>query len=272
MEFRLGRAATAAGHRLFGYDTVGSTNAEALSHARAGDPGRAWFVSAAQSAGRGRRGRSWATPPGNLAATHLVVTSDPPERAAMLGFVAGLALVEALAAVAPGVRAGVALDAATAGADRFALKWPNDVLADGAKLAGILLEAELLGDGRRAVAVGIGVNVAHAPEGLPYPATSLAALGATADAAALFEALAEAWVPRAEALAAGGFAAIRADWLAHASGLGGPAAVRLGERVLSGTFETIDDGGRLVLREPSGRSATVTAGDVHFGVAATATA
>lgn len=269
MEFRLGPAAIAAGHRLFAFDSIGSTNAEALARARDGDPGAAWFVSSAQSAGRGRRGRAWATPPGNLAATHLVVTDWAPERAAMLGFVAGLALVDALARLAPSVRPGVAVDGAAAGRDRFVLKWPNDVLADGAKLSGILLEAEAITGGRRAIAAGIGVNVLDAPEGLPYPATSLAGLGAEVDAARLFEALSEAWVPRAAALAEGGFAAIRDAWLAHAAGLGGPAAVRVGERVVTGTFETIDESGRLIVRESSGARATVTAGDVHFGVAAT---
>ncbi len=154
---------------------VGSTNALALDHARAGDPGKLWVVSKKQESGRGRRGRAWATPEGNLAATLLVVTGGELRLAATLGFVAGLALADALDAVVPQGRIAIGLDGASQGKNRFELKWPNDVLASGAKLAGILLESAILDGGRFAVAVGIGVNVVAYPEDLPYPATSLQA-------------------------------------------------------------------------------------------------
>ncbi|TIX43459.1 MAG: biotin--[acetyl-CoA-carboxylase] ligase, partial [Mesorhizobium sp.] len=158
MAFRLAPTAASEGFRLEAHDTVGSTNALALAHARAGDPGKLWVVSKKQESGRGRRGRTWATPEGNLAATLLI------------GFVAGLALADALNAVVPQGRIAIGVDGASQGKNRFELKWPNDVLASGAKLAGILLESALLEGDRFAVAVGIGVNVVAYPEVLPYPA------------------------------------------------------------------------------------------------------
>ena len=122
-----------------------------------------------QTAGRGRRGRQWESPHGNLAATLLIVPDADPTLAATLGFVAGVALNRALSAIScPAALVKIGIDGADAldGSGRIALKWPNDVLADGAKLAGILLEASKLPDGRHAVAIGIGVNVVAAPHGL----------------------------------------------------------------------------------------------------------
>jgi BirA family biotin operon repressor/biotin-[acetyl-CoA-carboxylase] ligase len=151
------------------------------------------------------------------------------------------------------------------------LKWPNDVLIDGAKVAGILLEAVTLADGASAVVIGIGINVRHAPDGLPYPATSLAACGADLDAETLFAALADAWVEQERIWNAGrGFGAIRARWLEHAAGLGAPIAVRVGEEVFRGTFETIDEEGRLIVRTRDGAARPIAAGEVHFGAVATA--
>src|SRR6185312_11595461 len=164
MAFRLAPTSASEGYRLEAHDVVGSTNALALEHARAGDPGRLWVVSKKQESGRGRRGRAWATPEGNLAATLLLVPGGELRIAATLGFVAGLALADALNAVVPQGRVAVALDGASQGRNRFELKWPNDVLASGAKLAGILLESAQLEDGRFAVAIGIGVNVVAYPQ------------------------------------------------------------------------------------------------------------
>lgn len=150
------------------------------------------------------------------------------------------------------------------------LKWPNDVLADGRKLAGILLEAETLPGGRRAVVIGFGVNVAAAPEGLPYPAAALAAFSA-ADAPMLLEFLSERFVEAVRIWNKGrGFSNIRRRWLERAAGVGTPVSVRMAEATLMGIFETIDEGGRLVILAPDGTRRTVTAGEVHFGRAATA--
>ena len=168
MVFSLGPRAISAGYRLAAFDSIGSTNAEALSRARDGERGPIWFVTSQQTAGRGRRHRPWIAPRGNLASSVLEVIEVSPAVAATLGFAAGLALEVALQKVS------VEASLRSAGSDhmKFSLKWPNDVLAGGQKLAGILLEAEAVANDRLAVVVGIGTNVVAAPEGTPTPATS----------------------------------------------------------------------------------------------------
>lgn len=271
MTFRLAPTSEVEGFRLEAHETVGSTNALALEHARAGDPGKLWVVSKQQESGRGRRGRAWATPDGNLAATLLVRIGGELRLAATLGFVAGLALADALDAVIPAGRISIGLDGASAGKNRFELKWPNDVLASGAKLAGILLESAMLDHGQLAVAVGIGVNVVAYPADLPYPATSLQELGADCDAETLFLALSDAWSVNARLWDEGrGLSAIRWRWLERAAGLGGEVAVRIDGTVVRGTFETIDEDCRFVIRDKSGSMLTIAAGDVHFGAVASA--
>jgi BirA family biotin operon repressor/biotin-[acetyl-CoA-carboxylase] ligase len=279
MPFSLSPVATRAGYRLTAFDTIGSTNAEALERAAAGVPGPLWLVSKRQESGRGRRGRAWATEEGNLAATLLVTGDYELARAATLGFVAGLSLSDALGAILPEGRSiSVGLDGADGtGAPearaRIELKWPNDVLAGGAKLAGILLESALLPGGRFAAAIGIGVNIVSHPGDLPYPATSLHAIGAAVTAEEVFLALSDAWLDNAGAWDEGrGLATIRERWLARAAGLGGEVAVRVDREVLRGTFETIDDDCRFVIRRNDGSMIRITAGDVHFGAVASAAA
>lgn len=271
MGFVLGPNALAAGYRLFSFDSVGSTSDEALKVARAGDRGGIWFAALEQTAGHGRRGRAWETQRGNLAASVFVVTNAIPSRAATLGFVGGLALHDALARSAPHLAVSMALDAAEGGRTRLALKWPNDLIADdGAKVAGILLQSVNLGGDRAGIVAGIGVNVRAAPQGLDVPTTSLAALGSHVTAEELFFDLAEAWVGYERIWSDGrGLPAIRTEWLARASGVGRPVAVRTGEGVTRGVFETIDDEGCLVVRAMDGSARRVTAGEVHFGAAAT---
>ncbi|TCT11267.1 BirA family biotin operon repressor/biotin-[acetyl-CoA-carboxylase] ligase [Tepidamorphus gemmatus] len=270
MRFVLGAAAAAAGYRLAAFDSIGSTNDEALVRARAGDPGRLWVVTAHQWKGRGRRGRTWQTPVGNLGASLLLVGPVQIAAAASLGFVAGLALSDALSRIAPRLSTATALDGAEApGGTRFELKWPNDVLAGGAKLAGIMLESEALPGGVTAIVIGIGVNVAASPVDVPYPATSLADLGIEADAGAVFAALSDAWVVRHAQWDGGrGLAAVRADWLDRAAGLGGSVAVRVGERIVRGTFETLNEDGCLVVATEAGERISIAAGEVHFGTVA----
>lgn len=269
--FRLAPSAIAAGYRLEAHETVGSTNALAMERVREGDPGDLWIVASRQESGRGRRGREWATPTGNLAATLLTIGAFQPAAAATLGFVAGLALSDALAAVVPNVRIGVAADGGNLKSGRFELKWPNDVLADGAKLSGILLESALLPNGRFAIAVGIGVNVVAHPEEVPYPATSLRKLGFVGDAGDLFLALSDAWVDNSRLWNGGrGLEVIRKRWLERAAGLGAPVSVRIDGRVVRGVFETIDEACCFVIREADGSLLRVAAGDVHFGAVASA--
>jgi BirA family biotin operon repressor/biotin-[acetyl-CoA-carboxylase] ligase len=271
MSFSLGPEARRAGYRLASYDTIGSTSTDALERAKAGDPGRLWVVAREQTAGHGRRGRAWQTPSGNLAASLLLVLPVAQARTATLGFAAGLALEQAVRAAAPEIAVRVALDEMESAAARLRLKWPNDVLVDGAKVAGILLEAVTREDGLTSVVIGIGVNVAHAPEGVPYKVASLASCGAETVPERLFEALSDAWVAQERAWDEGrGFPTIRSRWLESAAGLGAPMAVKLGEEVLRGTFETIDEDGMLVMRAADGATRRIAAGDVHFGVAASA--
>ncbi|MET0314047.1 MAG: biotin--[acetyl-CoA-carboxylase] ligase [Hansschlegelia sp.] len=260
MEFELGPGATEAGHRLVAYDTVGSTNVEGLTLARGGR-GPLWVVSRAQTDGRGRRGRKWSTERGNLAASFATVTTAPAETAATLGFVAGLALEAALRQVARSLSGRTT---------RPELKWPNDVVADGAKLAGVLLEADKLPDGRLAVVVCLGVNVVSAPDGLPYPVTSLAARGDDTTAEGLFSALSDCFVDWLDTWNEGeGLPAIRKAWMARAAGLGSQVVIDLGGRQISGRFESLDERGRLVVRASTGIATAVSAGDVYFGTAAT---
>jgi len=275
MAFALAPVSLAEGYRLEAHETVGSTNALALEHARNGDAGRLWVVSKKQESGRGRRGRVWVTPSGNLAATLLLVDDHDIKLAATLGFVAGLALADALEAVVPEGRISIGVDggSGSGNAGRFELKWPNDVLASGAKLAGILLESAMLDARRHAIAVGIGVNVVAHPEDVPYPATSLAGLGAKADAEMLFLALSDAWTVNARLWDSGrGLGAVRRKWLSRAAGLGSEVAVRVDGNVVRGIFETIDDDCRFVIRDRQGARVTIAAGDVHFGAVASVSA
>jgi BirA family biotin operon repressor/biotin-[acetyl-CoA-carboxylase] ligase len=200
----------------------------------------------------------------------LVQTEVAISRAATLGFVAGLALHEALARTAPALAIEMAVDGAGRRTGRLALKWPNDLVAGhGAKVAGILLQAVSLPGGRIGIVAGIGVNIVTAPKGLDVPATSLDALGCRVAAEALFVELAEAWVAYERRWDSGrGLETIRSLWLERASGVGGPVAVRTDAGVTSGVFETIDEEGCLVVRAVDGSARRVTAGEVHFGVAA----
>jgi BirA family biotin operon repressor/biotin-[acetyl-CoA-carboxylase] ligase len=265
MMFSLGPRAASAGYRLATFDTIGSTNAEALARARAGETGPIWLATTAQTAGRGRRQRAWVTHRGNLAGSILEVIDTQPAVAATLSFAAGLALEAALQTVSLEARMR------SPGSDNvtFQLKWPNDVLAGGRKLAGILLEAETAASGRLAVVVGIGVNVVAAPAGLPNPAVSLRDLGIDVGAEDLFRALTEAWVEFRGAWDRGrGFGDLRRLWLDRAAGLGRPVSVQSGPSTISGIFETIDDDGCLILATADGKRVAVSAGDVYFGAAA----
>ena len=273
--FRLGERARSAGYRLSAFDTVGSTNTEALTAAAAGDRGGLWFAALQQTEGRGRRGRPWQSPHGNLAASLLIVPDADPAVAATLGFVAGVALNRALSVVLPGGMVKLGIDGAegdVAGRRaRIALKWPNDVLADGAKLAGILLEAAKRPDGQHAIVIGFGINVVAAPRGLPYPATSLADLGVERRAEDVFEAVSDAWVEAFSLWRDGrGIGDILARWRLAAAGIGAPVAVQRPDGVVRGVFETVDEAGRLIVRTDDRSLIAITAGDVHFGATATA--
>jgi BirA family transcriptional regulator, biotin operon repressor / biotin---[acetyl-CoA-carboxylase] ligase len=239
-----------AGVRHVQYDTLGSTNAEALTRARAGERGPLWITARSQTAGRGRRGSTWVSETGNLYATLLLTEPAPPSVAAQLSFVAALALHDAVAECAPQL-------------GPLRLKWPNDLLLGGAKLAGILIEGA--NEPAFTTVIGIGVNCAMHPAGTPYPATDLAAAGALVSPDQVLVTLAAAMQRRLTQWGRGErFAATRSDWLKRAAGLGEAIRVRLPEREFSGRFEGLDDAGRLLVADASGVT-TVTAGEV-FGL------
>jgi BirA family biotin operon repressor/biotin-[acetyl-CoA-carboxylase] ligase len=255
MAFALGPRAAQAGYRLAGYDSIGSTNSEALHRIRSGERGPLWIAARAQTEGRGRRGRAWTTQDGNLAASLLIAVNVPLSMAATLGFVAGLALWRAIENCTQGLS--------------IALKWPNDLLASDRKLAGILLESETI-DGHAAVVIGMGVNVVSAPSDVPFPAQSLAALQQVTSAEHVFAELSDAWIESYALWDNGrGLEAIRSQWLSRAAGLNRDISIRTGDTVLNGIFRTLDEQGRLILQTADGTLVPVTAGDVYFGEATT---
>lgn len=232
---------------------IDSTNEEAKRRLGEGAETPFWISAAAQTAGRGRRGRPWQSSGGNLFLSGAYRFSSDPGELAQLSFVTALAAYDAFAAhVLPGA---------------VSLKLPNDLLLDGAKAGGILLESGTDSVGRWLV-VGIGLNIADAPDNTPYPALALADRLAPGlnrphpddvarDLAAAFESWLGVW--RRE-----GFTAIRKAWLSRASGLGEPIVVKGGAEDLYGVFEDLDAGGALCLRQPDGALMRVAAGDVFF--------
>ncbi len=248
----LSDAARAAGYRLIVRDAVGSTMEEARRALRDGDPGRLWIVAREQTAGRGRHGRVWGSPPGNLYASLLLTNPCEPALAPQLGFVAGLALHDAATRLLGSHRAGLRL------------KWPNDLLIDRAKTAGLLLEGESRA-GRLDLIIGFGVNIASFPPDTPYPATALEAHAPGATVEPMLTALSEAWVERFAAWSRpGGFGPTRGAWLERAAFLGETITIRLGEGPLSGVFAGLDVSGRLELDTGEGRR-VIDAGDLYFG-------
>lgn len=237
------------------YDELDSTNAEARRRAEVGEGGPVWITAAFQTAGRGRRGRAWSTNRGNLAATLLTTTDRLPAEAAQLSFVAALAACDlADTCLGPGAAR---------------LKWPNDVLVHGRKAVGILVESGARADGRLWLAVGIGVNLAHAPQDVERPAAAFAEYMAgpppqPRDALDVLAAAFERW---RTAWATQGFPPIAAGWSERATGIGQRCEARLPNRTLRGVAEGLDPDGALRLRLDDGGLERITAGDVFFGEA-----
>jgi BirA family biotin operon repressor/biotin-[acetyl-CoA-carboxylase] ligase len=210
-----------------------------------------WVVADEQTGGRGRHGRVWSSPAGNLYATLALRAPCEPASAPQLGFVAGVALHAA-------VTSTTGLEA-----PQLALKWPNDLLLDGAKLAGLLCEATTL-QGDICVLIGFGLNIAHAPDGTPYPATTLSrAIHSPPARDDLLAALIAQWAQWRAVWLGEGFAAIRARWLERAHGVGGTVTVRPPSGSVTGTMRGLDADGRLLL-DVAGQNVSIDAGDVFF--------
>jgi BirA family transcriptional regulator, biotin operon repressor / biotin---[acetyl-CoA-carboxylase] ligase len=238
------------GYRLVSYDSVGSTNDEAKGLARDGAAAGTLVWALEQSAGRGRRGRVWASPRGNLYASLILRPDCSAGQAAQLGFAAALAVGGALGAIFPPL-------------ERLAYKWPNDVLLSRRKIAGILLESEMnAADELTFLVVGVGVNLMVSPRDTEYPATSVAeeGLGEIMPAVMLeeFSRHFHAWEKRWRKQ---GFAPVREAWRMAAISRGEPVCVRLERETLHGRFLDIDEGGALLL-ESEGRHRRVSAGEV----------
>ena len=233
---------------LLALDRVGSTNDEARRLALEGAAADFLVVSAReQTTGRGRRGRVWVSPTGNLHCSTLLAIGRLAE-AAQLGFVAAIALVDALGALLPTAE--------------FRCKWPNDVLVNGAKVAGMLLEPA--GEGWLVLGVGVDVTVAPPAEMVAYPVQSLASLGYGGDAVAVLAAFCAALGPWVERWRAEGFAPIRSAWLERCRGLGQPIVVRLEQDTVTGQFAGLDADGALLLDQGALGVRRLMAGDVFF--------
>lgn len=235
------------------FDEIDSTLLEARRRAERGDVGPTWLLAGVQTAGRGRRGRAWSSIEGNLHATYLFATDRPPAEIALLSFAAGVAIAETIEAMV--------------GAGRVALKWPNDVFLDRAKVSGILIDSGALAGNGLWAALAFGVNIARAPEALDQAAICLRdVLPADAEAPApraFFASLRprlESWAHR---LVGEGFAPLRTAWLARAYGLGEPAVVKVGDQELQGRIAGLSARGELEFDTPEGRR-LISAGDVFF--------
>lgn len=237
---------------LIALDSVGSTNDEARRLAEEGAAHGTIVWAGEQTKGRGRQGRNWTSPRGNLYLSILLRPDCALSEAAQLSFVACVALGEAIAALA-GPRVEVTY------------KWPNDVMFNGKKGVGLLLESKSAPDGvLEWVIVGMGTNIEHFPEDSRYPASSLRKEGAPRslqpenlleDVARQLEVWLEVWRKQ-------GFGDIRAAWKARVQGLGQGIEVRLPTETLTGVFGDLDEDGALLLKFPEGGTRRITAGDV----------
>ena len=237
------------GHRAVHFERIDSTNSEARRLADAGERGPLWLWADEQTGGRGRLGRSWVSEPGNLYATLLFPISAGPEIAAQVSFVAALAVHDLVTGLLPDVRT--------------LIKWPNDVLIGGAKVCGLL--AEVVGANPTAIALGCGLNIAHAPEGTPYPVTALARHGPVPPVESILQLLDSTLSNRLKLWDEGrGFGALREDWMKRAAGVGGEAAALIGEREVRGRFVGLAADGALILELADATRKHIHAGDVRF--------
>ncbi|WGI23408.1 biotin--[acetyl-CoA-carboxylase] ligase [Amylibacter sp. IMCC11727] len=243
------------GTQRFVFDTIDSTMAEARRQAPA-IAGAAWFLAHEQTAGTGRRGRAWDSQKGNFAASLLIRPNTTPDQLALRSFVAALALYDTLVAL-------------TGREEVFTLKWPNDVLLRGGKLAGILLETLNDGQGHPALIIGIGVNLANMPspskleERAIGPQSLAQSLGVKVSPETVLDTLAVRFDHWEHQLATYGFGPIRTAWLAHAANIGKTITARMGDRSITGTFKTVDETGALRLQAPDGLH-VITAADISF--------
>ncbi|QIG50870.1 biotin--[acetyl-CoA-carboxylase] ligase [Nordella sp. HKS 07] len=239
--------------RLLHFEAIDSTNAEAHRLAKDGECGPLWIVADLQSQGRGRLGRHWVSEPGNLYSTFVLALQGSALTASQIGFVAALAIRDTALALLPKK------------APPVTIKWPNDVQVGGAKFAGILAETVAQSnDGRIIVALGMGLNLAHAPQGTPYPVTALARHGAHATPRKALDLLDDALSQWLSVWKEGqGFAEIRANWRKDAAGLGEEFSATVNHGELRGRFEDLGDDGAMILRLTDGSRKSIHSGEVQ---------
>lgn len=234
---------------------IDSTNEACRRRALQGEPAGLVIRADLQTQGRGRRGRNWVSPKGNLYVSLLLQPARPAGEVATLGFVAVVALGEAVRAILPPTT-------------QVAHKWPNDLLLNGRKASGILLETQTVPGASPFVILGMGVNIVSHPADTPYPVTDLLAAGAALiSPRELLDRLLDAFAPVYESWEQGGFAAIEPAWRRRAVGIGQPIEVRLQTGVLHGTFRDLDSDGALRLTLPGGGERRISAGDVYLPAA-----
>jgi BirA family biotin operon repressor/biotin-[acetyl-CoA-carboxylase] ligase len=245
----VGRLELPPGFSLLAFGEIDSTSDEARRRAEIGAPAGTLIWATRQVGGRGRRGRPWVSPEGNCYTSLLLRPKAAAADAAQISFVAAVAVAEAVARQLPVGR-------------RVSCKWPNDVLIDGAKCSGILLESRSSKAGLEWLIVGVGINVESFPGETEFPATCLKAAGAAVAVETMLEdylARLASWLARWER---GGFAPVREAWLRWADGLGQPVRVRLNDVTLDGVFESLDEHGALMLATKDGARRRIMAGEV----------
>ena len=245
------------GWGLIALDMVDSTNAEAMRQVRGGLAGPFWVWAQAQSSGRGRQGKPWISEPGNLYCTAVLTVDLRPQVWTQLSFVAGLAVYDA---------AALCLEQA-AEPWQLALKWPNDLLLNGRKVSGILLESTVVPDADPALAIGIGLNVQHSPAEAPppYRATHIAAVVSEIGVQTAFEFLTRTFAEWQRVWDSGaGFAGIRDAWTQRAHGMGQEVSVNLPDERLAGRFSALDEDGAMILELESGAVRRILVGDVFL--------
>ncbi|MCZ2158795.1 biotin--[acetyl-CoA-carboxylase] ligase [Bartonella sp. 220] len=250
------------GYTVESYESVDSTNLVAQRKAQAGHQGYLWVVAQEQSQGRARRGRTWFSPKGNLYSSLLLIDDIVHQTAAQLGFVAGVSVVEAIKHFIKDEKKANNI---------VLLKWPNDILLGGAKSSGILLEIFKLPSQCYALVIGIGINVKHHYKDAPYPTSSLSNIGLHVEEELLFTVLAECFSKnyllwkQSE-----GVDIIRKKWLSYSVHLGQHVKIINDEKIIEGIFDGLDSDFNCIIKQKNSQPAIITAGDVHFGLAASA--
>lgn len=242
-------------YRHLHLESCSSTNAECLAKAQNGEPGNLWITTNTQTAGKGSRGRSWESGDGNLFASLLLRDLGDPQKLAELTFVAALSARAAIQALADECENQSSIQ----------LKWPNDVLVNGQKCGGILLES-ILDNSGTVMVIGIGVNCLHHPGETSYPATNLAKEGISVTAENMFEELAVCTAETLKLWDRGrNFASIRSTWLQHAAGIGSKTTVKIpGRDDISGIFKTVDEAGYMMLEKQGGELVQISVADIFF--------